>query len=618
MTAAPQTPPDVRTARALLWPALASVALCAVTVAYAYAASAPDVRWQTAASRAALVVIPSVVALVQLRRRPGDRFARLLLLVTPAAALTTLAVSDRAVPYSIGRTAVWVVEVALVYLLLAYPSGRVTATADRVTVAAAAVLALTLYLPTALVVEHFPEPTPWGTCGSACPHNALALTATEPAIVESLIRPVREAATAALFLVVCGLIALRTWRAVPLGRWALAPVLATATMRAVTLAVYDLLRQREVDGPAFDALGTAFVLSLPLVAVGFAAGLIGARLGGASALERITRRATAGPGAGTARDDLADALGDPAIRVAYRARPAAGGPGVWVDETGWPLEPLTPGPARAVTEVSAAGREIAFEHDAMLLLEPGVLEGAAAYALAIVENQRLVEEAERRLRELEASRARILMAGDHARHQIERDLHDGAQQRLVAVRTTLALEAVRLGGTDDAVGALLARLGDEVELTIDEVRAIAHGLYPSLLAERGVTEALRSAARTAPITTRIEAEGVGRYSPEIETTVYLVCLEALQNAVKHAKGATRVTISLVDDGRLRFTVVDDGPGFEPAAVTSGSGLVNLHDRAAALGGVIAVESSPGTGTRVAGAVPLERPPLTTAEEAYAW
>jgi signal transduction histidine kinase len=610
---------DGRTDRAPLWPALASAALCAATVAFAYTASAPGVEVETAASHAALVTIPAAVALVQLRRRPGDRFALLLLLATPVVALTTLAVSDDAVAYSVGRTVVWLVEPALVYLLLAYPSGRLTSTADRVVAGAVAALALTLYVPTALVAQQFPEPSPWGTCGTACPHNALALTASAPGFVDSVVRPVRELATAVLFLVVCVRLALRVRRAVPLGRWALAPVLATAAMRAVDVTAYNEMRRRGVDSPPFDALGTTYMLSLPLLAVGFAAGLIGARIGGATALERLTRRASAGPGAGgSVRDDLADALGDPAIRVAYRAPTAAGEAGGWVDETGWPLEALAPGPCRTVTEVSAAGRRLAVEHDELLCLEPGVVGGAAAYALAIVENRRLISEGERRLRELEASRARILTVGDQARQRIERDLHDGAQQRLVAVRTTLALEAERLARDGGDLGALLRRLGDEVERTIDEVRSIAHGLYPSLLADRGIADALRAAALAAPIPARVDSDGIGRYSPEIETTVYLVCVEALQNAVKHAHGATAVWISLADDGRLRFEVADDGAGFEPGAVTAGAGLVNLRDRTAAMGGVIVIDSSPGAGTRVVGAIPLERPSPVATEEANAW
>src|SRR4051794_6455188 len=614
MTAAPPTPPDARTRRSLRRALLASGVVCAATAAYAYAASAPNVRVQTAATHLAVVGVPAAVALLQLRRRPADRFARLLLAAAFGLSLTTLAVSGDAVPYSLGRTIVWAVEPALVYLLLAYPSGRLRTTADRTVVWAIAAVAALLYLPTALLVDHFPEPSPWGTCGTACPHNALALTASAPAIVDDLVRPVREALTAALFLVVAGMLAVRAARAAPLGRWALAPVVATAIVRAAAVAGYDLARRRGALSPAGDALGTLFLLSLPLIACGFGAGLAGARFAAASALERLTRRVSTGADVEGLRDELADALGDPAIRIAYRT---PGEPDRWVDETGWPVSPLVPGRSRAVTEVSGSGRDVAVEHDELLLLEPGVVEGAASYALALVENHRLVAEAETRLRELEASRARILTVGDQARQRIERDLHDGAQQRLVAVRAALAIESEGIGDEAPHLRALLGRLGEQVELTIDEVRSIARGLYPSLLADHGLVDALRSAGHTAPIAVRVDAHGIGRYSPEIETTIYLVCVEALQNAVKHADGASGVWISLADDGRLRFEIVDDGAGFEPDAVASGSGLLNLQDRATALGGVIAIQSEPGRGTRIAGAIPLGRPSSVAPENGNA-
>src|SRR4051812_122582 len=609
MTAASAMPPGARTRRTLRWAALASGAVCAATAAYAYAASAPDVRAQTAATHLAIVGVPAAVALLQLRRRPADRFARLLLAAAFGVSLTTLAVSDDAVPYSLGRTMVWAVEPGLVYLLLAYPSGRLETTADRTVFWTIAAVAGLLYLPSVLVVDHFPEPSPWGTCGTACPHNALALTASDPGGVENVVRPLREALTAGLFLVVAAMLAVRAWRALPLGRWALAPVLATASARAVSLAGYDAMRGRGALSPTVNALGTLFLLTLPLIALGFAAGLAGARLAAASALERLTRRGSAGADVESLRSELADALGDPSIRIAYRESDESDR---WVDETGWPVPPLVPARSRALTEVSASGRDVAVEHDELLLLEPGVVEGAATYALAVVENRRLVTEGETRLRELEASRARILSVGDQARQRIERDLHDGAQQRLVAVRAALALESEHVGDDAPHVRALLDRLGDEVELTIDEVRSIAGGLYPSVLADHGLVEALRAAGRLAPIAVRVDADGIGRYSPEIEMSTYLLCIEALHNAVKHADGASGVWISLADDGRLRFEIVDDGAGFEPDAVASGSGLLNLQDRATALGGVIAIQSAPQRGTRIAGAIPLGRPPPVAA------
>jgi signal transduction histidine kinase len=260
-----------------------------------------------------------------------------------------------------------------------------------------------------------------------------------------------------------------------------------------------------------------------------------------------------------------------------------------------------------VTEVHASGRVAAVEHDAALALEPGIVRAAATYALAVLENNRLVGELRRSLRELSVSRARIISVGDHARRRIERDLHDGAQQRLVVLRANLALESERVRADSATTAAALERLGDEVEETIDDVRSIARGIYPSLLADQGLVEALRAAALGAPLPAQVTADGIGRYAPEVETTVYYACMEALQNAVKHARGATGVWISLSDTGRLRFEVRDDGAGFTPPGPSRGAGLTNLRDRLAALGGAVTIESSPGLGTRVAGSIPVCAP-----------
>jgi signal transduction histidine kinase len=593
--------------------AVAGVVLAAATVAFALAASPPGRRLEAAVVHALMVAVPAGVAVAVLRRRPGDRFALLLLAAAMLLSITTLAVSDDGVLYSLGRTTVWLVEPMLVYLLLAFPSGRLTAGVDRAVFGAILLVAGLLYLPTILVVAHFPEPAPWTTCDVSCPANAFALTSSEPAIVEDVVRPLREALTVLTFLAVAAILARRLVRSVPLGRRAFAPVLATAAFRPVVLGAYDLARADGQVSPVLRTLAVVYLLTLPLIALGFAAGLVAARLYVATALERLTTRARAGTGTLELRAEMADALEDPAVRTAYWA---AGDPGRWVDETGWPVGPLQPEAGRAVTEVHASGRLAAIEHDAMLTLEPGIVHGAATYALAVLENDRLSAEREAQLQELSESRARILSVGDQARRRIERDLHDGAQQRLVALRAHLALESDGLRSDSARIAALLERLGEDVEETIDEVRSIARGIYPSLLADRGLGDALRSAALLAPLRAAVDSDGVGRYEPEVETTVYFACVEALQNAIKHARGASGVWISLSDDGRLRFDVRDDGSGFAPATARSSSatGLTNLRDRVAALGGVLTVESAPGRGTRIAGAVPVRRlDPRSSAE-----
>ena len=204
---------------------------------------------------------------------------------------------------------------------------------------------------------------------------------------------------------------------------------------------------------------------------------------------------------------------------------------------------------------------------------------------------------------LRDARQRIIAAADEERRRIERDLHDGAQQRLVALRIHLGL-AGELMRDDPARGPELVReLGAEAEEALQEVRSLAHGVYPSLLADQGLTEALRALARNGSLVSRVNGS-VGRFAPEIESAVYFCCLEALQNVTKHAVGATAVTISIVENEGLRFEVVDDGPGFEPDGVRPGAGLTNMRDRLAAVGGELLIASEPGVGTTVSGTIPL--------------
>jgi signal transduction histidine kinase len=202
--------------------------------------------------------------------------------------------------------------------------------------------------------------------------------------------------------------------------------------------------------------------------------------------------------------------------------------------------------------------------------------------------------------ELTASRARLVAAADAERRRIERDLHDGAQQHLVALAVNLRLARDLVGEDTAAAEELLVRLGDDVRDAIGQVRALAHGIYPPLLVDAGLGEALRAVAARTPQAVTVDAV-VGRHAPDVEAAVYFCCLEALQNAAKHAPDAS-VTVRVWEDGAVRFEVVDDGPGFDPATVRAGHGFQNMGDRLGAIGGSVAWESTPGGGTRVRGGV----------------
>lgn len=224
--------------------------------------------------------------------------------------------------------------------------------------------------------------------------------------------------------------------------------------------------------------------------------------------------------------------------------------------------------------------------------------------------QATLEEVKAKARELQLSRSRIVASADQERRKIERNLHDGAQQHLVALAVKLNL-ARNIVGEDSEAAGLLEELAAGVKETLGELRALAHGIYPPLLMESGLAVALSAAAGRCPLPTSVHAE-VGRYRSELEATVYFCVLEALQNAAKHAPEASVVIRLFEEDGVLRFEVADDGPGMDVAAKDNGQGFVNMSDRLGAIGGEVTWESSPGAGVRVTGSVPLEPPPATLA------
>ena len=238
----------------------------------------------------------------------------------------------------------------------------------------------------------------------------------------------------------------------------------------------------------------------------------------------------------------------------------------------------------------------------LIVLQNSVrLQGALSEALAA--QAELAEQAA----ELRRSRARVVAATDRERRRIERDLHDGAQQGLISIGIGLA-GATALCRTDpEAAVAALADLRRQLHLAHDEVRSLAQGVYPPVLSEHGLVEALRSAVDRYPLPVTLDLQDPGRHSSELEAAVYFCCIEALQNAAKHSR-ADRVRVSLgADEDSVWFTVQDDGVGFDPAAPRSG-GMVNMQDRLGASGGTLRVESAPGRGTTVRGSVPLQVAP----------
>ena len=213
------------------------------------------------------------------------------------------------------------------------------------------------------------------------------------------------------------------------------------------------------------------------------------------------------------------------------------------------------------------------------------------------------DELRRQVEELHASSRRLVKAADTERRRIERELHDETQQDLVALAVNLQL-ARQLSESDPAAAkALLEEIGRDVRDALDGVRRLAQTIYPPLLADRGLGDALRAAASALGIRARVDASGPNRFPPEVESAVYDCCVEALANAAKHGGPGTYATVELyANDGVLEFAVDDDGVGFDERTVVRGSGLTQASDRLAALGGVLTVVSRPGSGTHIHGAL----------------
>ena len=590
----------------------AALAMCALTAAVTISGSTSDYAELEAFARVLIVAAPIGVGLFALHRPPFGRFGALLVASGPVLFLATLANSDDATLYSVGRVSGWGVEPFLVYLMLAFPTGRLAGRIDHALFYAITFLMLILFLPTALVAEGFPAPAPWMTCDADCPRNAFTLTSSEPGLIEELVRPLREFILAAIAAAVALRIAQRIHGARPLTRLVLAPVLGVACFRIGALGGVVFGRRVAPDSNAIEVSAWLLAIGVPLMAIAFLLGLLRSWMFTARAMHRLAARLRGHPSPDDLRAALAEAFDDPALEIVYWM---GDGERRWGDADGHEIQHELVAPGRSLTEIDDGRDRIAgIIHDSALRDDRAFIDAATSYALMTLDNHRLSANASSLLREVRESRARIQAAADTERRRIERDLHDGAQQRLVALRIKLELAAERAGGGEGNGAAVLRGLGDDVEEALEEVRSLAHGIYPPSL-DRGLVEGLRAAALRNPLATAVLAAGIGRYSREIESAVYFCCLEALQNVAKHAQGASGAVIELSDNGSLRAEVRDDGCGFDSTIIAGGVGFISMRDRLAAVGGELAIISSPGRGTRVVASMPGTNPATTPPDEA---
>jgi signal transduction histidine kinase len=305
------------------------------------------------------------------------------------------------------------------------------------------------------------------------------------------------------------------------------------------------------------------------------------------------------PSTAVLRDSLRDALSDRSLEV-FRWD---AGRGVYLDDRGHPSSADLDAPGRSVLTIGSDGQPaIAIVHDPALHDDPGLVSAAVAAVRLAIENERLQAEVRTQLEAVRASRARLVEAGDTERRRIERDLHDGAQQRLVSLQISLQLLRRHLGpDADPAALAELEAAVDEAAKAVAEVRELARGVHPAVLTEAGLDAALASLAERSAVPVELETAVQARLPESVEATAYFVVAEALTNAARHADANRASVRAAVRDGRLHLEVADDGRG--GADMAGGTGLRGLEDRVAALGGTFGLSSPTGGGTRIAVELP---------------
>jgi signal transduction histidine kinase len=537
-----------------------------------------------------------VAGLVAWTRRPANRFGLLMTAAGFALLLRQLRYSHDPFLFTafflVGELSYWAVAQAV----FSYPFGRIIGRAERALIAIGYSVTFLFSLAIVMVYDgsrqlRFFDPTP---------RKSLLLVAHDGALALSLQKAFVVVVWGVLASLVVVLLVRRIVRATPRARRTLAPVLfavaaITVALRAIFESVFTYIeRPSEIlyDYLFWWQIG-AFI-ALPLILL---VGFLRARLARANVGDLVVELERTPPDG--LRAVLARGLDDPTLEVAFWLP----GRRAYVDVAGREVQ-LPDGDAdRSVTTLDHDGEPVAaLIHDSWLLEEPKLVEAAAAAARLALENARLQADVRTQLAEVQESRRRIVAAGDERARQIERDLHDGAQQRLVALALELRIAQRELGtGLDSEIERLLDDAVGKLQVAVDELRELARGVHPAVLTEEGLAGALESLASRTPIPVSLLCVPEERLAPEIEAAAYYVVCEAIANAVKHSH-ATGVRVSAErTNGRLVVAVEDDGVG--GADESAGSGLRGLLDRVEAHGGTLRVESPSGEGTRVIGELP---------------
>jgi signal transduction histidine kinase len=554
------------------------------------------VRFPTSTSLTAEVLYAAVggvwiaAGLVAWARRPELRIGRLMSAVG-FIWLASKAWWPAPLPYTVHYVLSGLTLAVGLHAILAFPTGVLADGSARALVASG--YATVLVGNVVLLMFWFPADDP---C-SGCTRNLVLvdpnLRVADAITMGTLVISIGLAVTAVVLFV-------RRWGSASVaGRQVLGPVIWASVLATAAVILQDV-----VDGftepPAWLSHVLAYGISVTLgvVPVAFLVGLLrvrlrrGAMTGLMVALGRL-------PGPDGVRVALARALGDPSLRLVFW-QPTSGG---FIDASGHPVELPSDDPSSAVTMLEHGGERFgALLHDPFMLEDSTMLDAVGAAARLALENARLQAELRAQLVRVRASRARIVKAGDAVRQRIERDLHDGTQQRLLAIRLALGLIRRRVGHDDAEVQALIAEADGELIAGLDELRSLARGIHPAVLTDEGLSAALAALARRSPVPVELRAVPAERLPRPLEAAMYFVASEALANVAKHAQ-ASHVTVTVArTDGRLRLEVTDDGIG--GADFSGGSGLNGLADRVEALDGRLNVSSDAGAGTTLLAEFPV--------------
>ncbi|HET9545129.1 MAG TPA: sensor histidine kinase [Gaiellaceae bacterium] len=532
-----------------------------------------------------------VAGLVAWRRRPGNLLGPLMMLAAFALLLRQFRYSHDDWTFTVFFLVSEVSYALVAHSVLAYPGGRVTDRLERAFLAVG--YTATLVFPLAILLAYdgtrplrFFDPRPRESAIAVVGDAELAVAIQKAFVVF---------VWGVLATVFIALLIRRLVRATPVGRRLLAPLLLAAVavaLRAVFEGVFTFVeRPSEILYTYLFWWQITGFIALPLALL---LGLLRARLARAGVGDLVLELEDAPPR--RIREALARTLRDPTLEVAFWLPEESR----FVDADGRPVTLPEDDPRRGVTRLEHDGDPIAaLVHDPALAQEPRLVAAAGAAARLALENARLQAETRAQLATVKESRARIVEAADDERRRIERDLHDGAQQRLVALALQLR-SAQRELHPDGDVERILEESVRELQAAVEELRELARGVHPAILTEEGLAPALESLAHRTPIEVDLDV-AEERLPAAVEATAYFVVCEALANVVKHAR-ASRASVSANRlDGLLRVEVADDGVG--GARAEPGSGLSGLADRVEALGGRLLVVSDEGAGTRVVGEIP---------------